>query len=84
MELGSGQAVTYFGGVGAGVVAQSTQAQPMPSPETIPLMAYPVPVIEVTLGDVVALGGFIVVVIRFCWDVWRWKRKQEMKNYRIK
>lgn len=46
-----------------------------PSTEIIPLMAVPVPVIQVTLGDLIALGGFAVVVARFVWDIRKEKRR---------
>lgn len=50
--------------------------QAPPPVDTIPLMAVPVPMVEVTLGDLVALGGFAVVVARFVWDIRREKRKK--------
>lgn len=73
MSLDGGQVVTYVGGLGVGVVAQSSQAQEIPT--TISLMQVPVPLIEVTLGDCVALGGFVVVLLRFAWDLWKWRNK---------
>lgn len=72
-----------------GVVSLGTKAADHPSwgllsvgnsspqlPDTIPLMAVPVPVVEVTLGDLIALGGFAVVVARFVWDIRKDKRRK--------
>lgn len=69
-----GRVFAYVGGPVAGVTALEAKAAHMPTPEQIPLMAYPVPVVNVTLGDLVALGGLAVVVARFVWDVRRDKR----------
>lgn len=74
MRLDTGQITAYVGGSGVSVVSLSTRAAELPAAETIPLMAVHVPVIQVTLGDVVALGGFLVVVARFVWDVCKDKR----------
>ncbi|MGL5093668.1 MAG: hypothetical protein ACRC8B_22670 [Aeromonas sobria] len=76
MKIDSGQLVAYLGGSGVGVVSLSTKAGEIAGAGTIPLMALHLPVVQVTLGDVVALGGFIVVVARFVWDIRKDKRKR--------
>lgn len=79
LKLDTGQVTAYFGGTGVSVVSLGTKAAEHPAtainaPEIIPLMAMPVPVVQVTLGDLVALGGFAVVVARFVWDIRKDKR----------
>ncbi len=70
----TGRTFAYIGGPVASAIALEAQAAHMPTPEQIPLMAYPVPVVNVTLGDLIALGGFAVVLARFIWDVRKDKR----------
>lgn len=55
------------------VVSLSTKAGELPVADTIPLMAFPLPVVQITLGDVVALGGFAIVLARFIIDMRRAK-----------
>lgn len=59
-----------------GIVSLGTKAAENPATHAIPLMAVPVPVVEVTLGDLIALGGFAVVVARFVWDIRKDKRRK--------
>lgn len=76
MKLDTGQLTAYVGGSGVSVVSLSTKAaEAQAAGHTIPLMSVPVPIVEVTLGDVVALGGFLVVVARFVWDIYRDKKE---------
>lgn len=55
------------------VVSLSTKAGELPVADTIPLMAFPLPMVQITLGDVVALGGFAIVLARFIIDMKRSK-----------
>lgn len=65
----TGQVTAYLGG--PSVAAVSMQVQAAPHTETIPLMAVPVPSIGLTVGDLVALGGFAIVCARFWIDTKR-------------
>lgn len=78
MSLDVGPAVTYVSAASAAVGAQAAQAKPIVSPETISLLAVPLPVphIEVTLGDLVTLAALGVTVARFRWDVKKERRKR--------
>ncbi|MGL4755202.1 MAG: hypothetical protein ACRCXB_22820 [Aeromonadaceae bacterium] len=77
MSLEVGPAITYVGGVSAAVGGQAAQAKPVISPETINLLATPLPIpsIEVTLGDVLTIVALCVTIARFRWDVKREKRR---------
>lgn len=76
MKLDNGQLVSYFGGSGVGFVSLSTKAGELSGAGSIPLMAVHLPVVQVTLGDLVALGGFAIVVARFIWDIRKDKRRR--------
>ena len=77
MSLDVGPAITYVGGFSAAVGGQAVQARPVISPETINLLAVPLPIphIEVTLGDVLTIVALGVTIARFRWDVKKEKRK---------
>lgn len=79
MSLDVGPAITYVGGVSAAVGAQAVQAKPVISPETISLLAVPLPLpyVEVTLGDILTITALSVTIARFRWDVKKEKRKHD-------
>ncbi len=93
MGLDVGRVTAYFGGSGVSLISLSVKAEAsaasiplitgaIPSPKSLSLLQVPIPLplVEVTLGDVTALGGFLVVVGRFAWDVYRDRREQRRLN----
>lgn len=77
MSLDKGQVVVYGGGVGVSGSAYSQSAKvPQELTESISLLQMPVTIssVDVTLGDIVTLGGFAIIVARFVWDVRRSRR----------
>lgn len=77
MSFDTGPVVTYLGGASAAVGAQYVQAQAVPSPEVIPLMSVPlpVPVVEVTIGDVISILSFGAMLWRLRWEVKKERKK---------
>ena len=81
----SGRIMAYFGGsgVGLGSAAQKTQAANLTNPQdTVSLLNYPIPLpqIEITLADIITVGGFLVVLSRFIWDIRRDRRDQQLQE----
>lgn len=68
MKVDTSALTIYGGGTGAGFYSIGAQATEAMTPNAIPLMAFPVPVIEVTLGDLIAMGSFAIVCLRFWLD----------------
>lgn len=81
----SGRLIAYLGGssVGVGSVAQKAQAADITkAADTISLLNYPLPIphIDITLADVTTIGGFLIVLSRFVWDIRRSRRVQQQQE----
>lgn len=46
-----------------------------PAPEVIPLLAVPVPVVQITIGDILGIASFAVVLAKFYIDIKDRRRK---------
>ncbi|MGL5286146.1 MAG: hypothetical protein ACRC8D_08405 [Aeromonas sp.] len=71
MRFDSNSLTVYFGGTGLGFwsLAPNAEAAKAPPPDVIPLLAYPVPVVEITIGDILGIASFAVVLAKFYLDV---------------
>ena len=72
----TGRLVAYFGGSAVGVssATQKVKATGLAdTPETVTLLNYPIPLphIEITVADITTVGGFLIVIARFVWDIRR-------------
>lgn len=80
----TGRVVAYVGGTGVGLSSLSEKVQAATSgvAEPVSLLQYPVqlPHIQITVADITTVGGFLVVLARFGWDIWKDIRNKRQKS----
>lgn len=72
-----GRVIAYGIGSATGLVSISSKADVNPAPEVISLLQvpFPLPLVEVTLGDITAILGAVAVLVRLRWDYADRKRR---------
>ncbi|WP_163219911.1 hypothetical protein [Citrobacter freundii] len=80
----TGRVIAYVGGTGVGLSSLSEKVQAATSDVagTVSLLQYPVqlPHIQITVADITTVGGFLVVLARFGWDIWKDIRNKRQKS----
>ncbi|MCF1458016.1 MAG: hypothetical protein LPH21_10840 [Shewanella sp.] len=66
-----GRLTAYLGGGAVGISAQAQKAAAQTAENTVTLLQYPIPVpnLEITVGDITTVGGFLIVAARFVVDM---------------
>lgn len=85
MQWDAGKVVAYLGGALVSLLSINEKRQA--NGETVALMEIPLDgfLLQITLMDITTVGGFLIVVLRFLFDVYRFvEKRRRLKRNRPK